>query len=89
MKPVKKSLFFLVPGILLCLTALSCKGRTADDMIPAGDTVEVTIDSAEKTDTVQAATDSMENADTVTADRYEIDIDRIIDSDLERHFDRR
>lgn len=45
-----------VPACFLVL-ACSCKGRTADNMVPTGDTVEVYIDSAEVV--VAEATDSV------------------------------
>lgn len=47
-------------SLALIAAATSCKGRTADNMIPAGDTVEVNIDSTEII--VSEAPDTMSSA---------------------------
>lgn len=57
MRPEMKrtGMFLALTGLLLLLTASACKGRTLDNVVPNGDTVEVYpgCGSPVPTDTIQ------------------------------------
>ena len=63
----KKFLFFLSVSVLAVPFLNSCKGRTAENMVPTGDTVEVIIKTPgpeeEESHTLDTITNFKENLD--------------------------